>query len=134
MKLDTSSLKRVIELFKRGHTRYLENTSDLEVRDACIQRFEYTYELANKMLKRQLEQDVANSSQVDLMSFKERIRLGAEKGYIQDPLDWFEFRNRRNITSHTYDDIKANAVVEIFEPFLKEVTFLLNKIDIRNED
>ncbi|NQY73946.1 MAG: nucleotidyltransferase substrate binding protein [Candidatus Margulisbacteria bacterium] len=102
MKLDTSSLEKAINFFTTGHNRYLTNTNDLEVRDACIQRFEYTYELANKMLKRQLEFDIANSSQIDIMSFKERIRLGAEKGYIQDPLNWFEFRNRRNIRKYTF--------------------------------
>ena len=30
--------------------RATENPQDLEIRDACIQRFEYTYELANKLL------------------------------------------------------------------------------------
>src|SRR4051794_32465451 len=99
MKLNTFSLEKAILSFKTAYNRYKLNISDLEVRDGCIQRFEYTYELSVKMLKRQLEIEAVVPTDIDEMSFKDCIRLGAEKGIIQNPIDWFNFRDMRNITS-----------------------------------
>ncbi len=46
-----------------------------------------------------------------MLSFRELIRLGAEKGFIETPSDWFLFREERNISSYTYD---AAKVAEVF--------------------
>jgi len=48
---------------------------------------------------------------IDMLSFRELIRLGAEKGFIETPSDWFLFREERNISSYTYD---AAKVAEVF--------------------
>ena len=41
------------------------DSNNLFVRDATIQRFEYTYEISHKMLKRHLETISANPAEID---------------------------------------------------------------------
>lgn len=96
--------------------------------DAAIQRFEYTYELGCKMLKRYLEM-YGTSGSVDKMSLPELIRTGYEQGLLNSSWDrWHTFRDARNITSHTYDLKKANQVFAIIPSFYEEVCFLLNRL------
>lgn len=98
------------------------------VRDSAIKRFEYTYELSVKMLRRYLEmsEDVAGS--VDEVSSKDLIRLGAEKGCIEDPERWFQYREARNITSHAYDEEKADSIYAVLPAFAKDAQGLLEQL------
>lgn len=110
--LDLSSLEKALSSLKRALVRALANTQDEELRDAVIQRFEYSFELSWKMLKRRLELDVPTPAAVDAMSFRELIREGFERGYIAEPEQWFLFREHRNTVAHTYDEQKAKIVFE----------------------
>jgi Nucleotidyltransferase substrate binding protein like len=47
-KLDFSSLKKACESLARAYQRSLTMPLDEELRDACIQRFEFSFELAWK--------------------------------------------------------------------------------------
>ena len=53
--LDLTSFEKALERLKEGITRYEQDTSDTQIRDGLIQRFEFTYEISHKMLKRYLE-------------------------------------------------------------------------------
>ena len=54
-----------------------------------MQRFEFTYELAHKILKRYLEYAAANPDHFDEMTFQELIRSGNEQGLLLGEwLDW----------------------------------------------
>jgi len=59
------------------------------------------------MLKRRLQLDLPNAQAVDSMTWRELIRAGAEQGLIRDVDAWMIYRDKRNITSHTYDEAKA---------------------------
>ena len=100
------------------------------VRDSAIQRFEYTYELGVKMLKRQLELGEASKNSVDELDFRDLVRLGAEKGYIEDTQAWFAYRESRNITSHAYDEAKADAIYAILPAFAKDARKLLTALKV----
>ncbi|RMH54251.1 MAG: nucleotidyltransferase, partial [Candidatus Hydrogenedentota bacterium] len=52
--LDLHSFQGALESLRRGIERARRVPEDEEVRDAVIQRFEYSFELAWKMLKRRL--------------------------------------------------------------------------------
>lgn len=95
------------------------------IRDSTIQRFEYTYELAFKMLKRYLEMSSTTPSAVDGKTFREIVRIGAEQGLIDKPEDWFVYRQARNNTSHGYDEKKAVAVYGNIAPFAASARKLL---------
>lgn len=117
---------------QEGWLRYLQDISDTQIRDGLIQRFEFTYEISHKMLKRYLEQVSANPAEFDQMSFQDLIRTANEQGLLQgDWADWKQYRDMRSRTSHTshtYDEAVALAVVEGIEKFLDEAVFLQNKL------
>lgn len=97
-----------------------------------VQNFEFSFELCWKMLKRQLERELPSAAQADSASYRELIRLGHERGLIGQVEPWFEFRELRNITAHTYSLDKALKVVAGAEPFLAQARALLAVIEVRN--
>ena len=131
MALDLSSLNKAINSMERAMNRSQRTPDDEELRDAVIQRFEYTYELCWKMLKRQLEEESPHPSAVDALSFRDLLREGAEKGMIRCVEDWFIYREQRNITAHTYDENKAISVYNTALNFLPDARDLLNKLEKR---
>ncbi len=132
MKLILDSLERAIASLERAIIRAEANPTDEEVRDAVIQRFEYTYELAWKMLKRRLEGDSPGGTLIDSLSFKDLIREGAEKGLIKEVQPWFGYREARNITSHTYEEKNAKQVYSVALKFLPDAKTLLLELKKRN--
>ncbi len=131
-RLILDSLERAIDQLERAITRAEKDKKDEEIRDAVIQRFEYTYELAWKMLKRQLEMDSPNPSTIDSLSFKELIREGAERSLIKKVEPWFNYREARNITSHTYEEKNATRVYLVALIFLPDAQELLLELKKRN--
>lgn len=132
--LDFSSLERAVNSLARAVERTQACPDDEELRDAVIQRFEYTYELAWKMIKRQVELEAAVAATVDAMSFKQLIREAAEKGIVDDFGAWMVYREQRNITSHTYDADKATSVYHTAVEFLDEARGVLAKLQGRSHD
>ena len=131
MSIDLSSFTKAIDALKRGLKRATAAPSDEELRDGCIQRFEFTYELAIKMLTRYLEASSSSSADIDKLEFKDMMRVAAEKGLIASPQVWFTFRHARNLTSHTYDQSTAAEVFSGIAAFLKEVEALYAELKSR---
>jgi len=131
MSLDFSPLEKALHSLRRGLVRADAAPNDEELRDACIQRFEYTFELCWKMLKRQLEEELPTPAEVDGYSFRQLIRTGAERGLLDDAAAWFDYRERRNITSHTYDEEKAAKVFAALQAFVGHAGDLLLRLKNR---
>ena len=132
MSLDFSPLEKALNSLNRALVRAVAAPDDEELRDACIQRFEYTFELCWKMLKRQLELELPNPTEVDGYSYRQLFRIGAERGLVQDVEAWFDYRERRNITSHTYDEEKAAKVFEALPAFTIHAEELLARLKERS--
>jgi len=130
--LDLSSLQKALDSLAFAVERTEREKPDDMLRDSVIQRFEYSYELCWKMLKRRLEMDVPSPGAVDAMSFREMIREGAERGLIDDPVAWFNYREKRNLTSHTYDGEVARDVYQAALVFLTDAKNLLAALQKRN--
>ena len=102
-------------------------------RAAAIQAFEFTYELSWKMLRRYLEASLPNPAAVEEMSFPELIRTGSERGLLLSGWDvWQGYRKARGITSHTYDEARADQVFAVIPEFLDEVRHLLAQLQERS--
>lgn len=129
MAIDLSSFRKALTSLDRGIERAEQNPADEELRDGAIQRFEYTYELAWKSLKRVLEEEAASPDEIDMLSFRDLIRYGAERGFIADTAAWFAFREERNISSHTYDSAKAAEVYRAGLQFAPVARILLEKLE-----
>jgi nucleotidyltransferase substrate binding protein (TIGR01987 family) len=94
-----------------------------------IQNFEFVYEISTKMLRRRLEMDALNPSEVDFANFRDVLRIAAEKGLITDVTVWFGYRQMRNITAHTYDHQKAQQVYEGTQAFMLDARLLLARLE-----
>ena len=81
-------------------------------RDAAIQRFEYTFELSWKMMKRVLEFRGRRAT-----SPREVFRIAAQEELIADPTVWFDFLEKRNLTVHTYNEEIAESVYAVLPAF-----------------
>ncbi|GGO85187.1 nucleotidyltransferase [Marinobacterium nitratireducens] len=103
------------------------------IRDAVIQRFENTYELCWKMLRRKLIEDQGEAS-VALLSRRELFRMGAEYGFIGDSQRWITYHRARNETSHLYDEKKAEEVYLVAVDFLPSAQALLDSLERRNDE
>jgi nucleotidyltransferase substrate binding protein (TIGR01987 family) len=98
-----------LQSFERALARLREVLQENEtpiVRDALIQRFEFTFEAAWKAAYRWLR---ARGASVAEEAFAVLPRALAN-GLITDEARWAEMRQRRNQTSHTYDEALAIAV------------------------
>lgn len=127
--LTIQPLTNAVIRLQEGWQRYLQDTSDTQIRDGLIQRFKFTYEISHKILKRYLENAPADPTQFDLMSFQDIIRTANEQNLLLGNwADWKQYRDMRARTSHTYDEETAIAVVQGIEKFLAEAQFLQQKL------
>lgn len=97
------------------------------VRDATIQRFEYTYELAHKMIARHLTW--SGESDVKSLTKRALFRRAAEVDLIDDPEKWFAYNDARNSTSHTYNEQNAREVYEAAKEFAIDARRLLTTLE-----
>jgi nucleotidyltransferase substrate binding protein (TIGR01987 family) len=83
----------------------LKETNDY-IYDAAIQRFEFTYELAWKLLKAYLEHTGITGVNSPRKAFKEAFA----SELIYDGDKWMDMLEDRNLTTHTYDEEQARAI------------------------
>jgi nucleotidyltransferase substrate binding protein (TIGR01987 family) len=133
MRLDLSSLVRALASLDKAIVRSQGAPDDAELRDAVIQRFEYTYELCWKLLRRRLEEDAADRDSVAQLSFRELIRAGAEHGFVDDVETWLVYREHRNLSSHIYDERKAERVHRTAVAFAPAARALLMHLEAAND-
>lgn len=132
-KLDLTPLVNAANRLAEGLARYQKDITDTQIRDGLIQRFEFSYEISHKMLKRHLEAVSPNPGQFDGMAFADLIRSGNEQGLLLgDWSKWRRYREMRSKTSHTYDEEVAIVVVEGIPAFLEEARYLLKQLQERN--
>jgi nucleotidyltransferase substrate binding protein (TIGR01987 family) len=95
------------------------------LRSAVIQSFEFTYELAIRMLRRVLIERSAAAELIADLSFNDLLRKGADAGLVGEPEMWRQWREMRNSTSHTYNEAKAAEVAAGVEAFAAGAARLL---------
>lgn len=115
-----SNFKQAFLLLREAMEKEIESLSQLE-KEGIIQRFEYTFELAWKVLKDKMEYD---GILLDKVSPKVVVRQAYETKYIHDAGTWLKMIGDRNLMSHTYDFVKFEAVIESIKsdylPMLEE--------------
>lgn len=103
-----------------------------QFRNSVIQCFEFTYELSYKMIRRQLSVILPAPSTIKEMNYADLMRSAAEAGLIQDVKRFLEYREMRNLTSHTYDENKAEQILTHMTHFAKDVEQLILELKKRN--
>ncbi len=89
--------------------------------DAAIQRFEFTFELSWKTVKRFAE--ILGAGKCN--SARSCIKLAYRLGWIDDEKRWLSLLEARNLTSHTYNQQVAKEVYSLLK---KEHTAFKNLI------
>jgi len=84
----------------------MDRPEDEFVRDAIIQRFEFSYELAWKTMR-----DWLAAKEIDVRNPRDTLIAAVEQGLIDDGNAWSSLQKERNLTTHTYDQEKADEVV-----------------------
>ena len=82
--------------------------SQLE-KEGIIQRFEYTFELAWKVLKDKMESD---GIVLDKISPNTVVRQAFAAKYITNAETWLKMIGDRNLMSHTYDFAKFETIIQ----------------------
>lgn len=100
--------------------RLLEDLTELE-REGLVQRFEYTFELAWKVL-----QDLLTFKGYDFMAGPNgTLRMAFEDGLLSDHDGWRQMMKARNKLTHVYDEEEVFAIMELifdeYAPVLKKL-------------
>ena len=128
--IDLRPFEKALKTLDEIIIRYEKEKNDDAIRDAVIQRFEYTYSLSIKMLTRFLQSQAIDLP--DTLTFNEIIRKANQLGLLLSNLEkWTDYRQKRNMTSHTYEESIAQSVVSVVYDFQKDATFLLNELKKR---
>ena len=80
--LDFTPLSKAVATLVSALQETAGRSGDLLARDGCIQRFEYTYELCVKSLRRQLEEMADSPGEIDALGYKDMLRLAVERGSL----------------------------------------------------
>ena len=128
-KLDFTSLRNALARLKEGYARYESDVSDIQIRDGLIQRYEFTYEISHKMLKRHLEMTSANPEAFDALPFADLIRTGNEQSLLKsDWTAWKVFREMRALANNALEDQAALEIVKVIPIFIEEIQFFISHI------
>lgn len=85
--------------------------------DGTIQRFEFTFELFWKTVKRVFEEEG-----VEVSTPRETLSHAYQANWIQNEKLWLKMLEDRNITSHVYSEQEANQIFDrIHDRYLKEL-------------
>ena len=134
MRLILTPLVNSLQSLDLALKEYARDQRNLFVRDSCIQRFEYTYELSWKFIKRYLMASEPGETKIEELSFESLIRLASDRGLLKHGWDkWKFYRQARNDTSHTYNEDKALSVLQQLPDFYLDAAHLLKQLSARNE-
>ena len=103
----------------------LEESESPIVRDACLQRFEFSYELLWKTLKVFLEEIHGVRAVSPRQVFKEAFALSI----IDEELTFVEMIESRNTLSHTYNEEQAAKIYEKCADYLKAMKNVLAQLN-----
>lgn len=103
----SDALDRFDDVLKQKKNEYL--------RDAAIQRFEFTFDLSWKVIKAYLEDEQG----ILCTSPKQCFREAYKQGIFRYDKFWLEMTDWRNQTSHTYDEKMAERLYKILPKALR---------------
>jgi nucleotidyltransferase substrate binding protein (TIGR01987 family) len=99
-----------------------EGNGDI-VLDVAAKRFEFTYEMAWKALKRLLDY-LGIDARAPRPIFKEAFA----QGLIADEAVWLDMIEMRNLSSHVYDELEISRILDQLERYLAAFDALRAKI------
>lgn len=131
MKNETlESMDFYLSALKRFSEALDEDLSNPLAIDGSIQRFEFSFELAWKLLKKVL----MDLEGIEALSPKKTLQFAFKLGWIESESAWLLMLNDRNLTSHTYREECAQEIYSHLAGHLKSMQALQNYIEILLKD
>jgi nucleotidyltransferase substrate binding protein (TIGR01987 family) len=100
-----AKLSETVEIIDNADEDFSEQLSDLE-KEGLIQRFEYTHELAWKVMKDYIEYQGA----AEIGGSRDATREAFKIGLITDGEVWMDMIKSRNLTTHTYNEATTDGI------------------------
>ena len=122
LKLRYQDARRALSTFEE----ILAEPFSVIVRDAAVQRFEYTFEAVWKFIKQYLKDKEGIVCNSPKSCFKELFGLGLLTE--EETVSCLEMTDRRNDTSHTYKEEVARMIYRKLETYTTLMNGLLNKM------
>jgi len=119
--------RRALERFQvviNERERWIAEGNGDIVSDIAAKRFEFTYEMTWKALKRWLDFQGIDARSPRAV-FKEAFALGV----LTDEQTWLDMIEMRNLSSHVYDENDVSGLLDQLERFNGAFVALLNRID-----
>jgi nucleotidyltransferase substrate binding protein (TIGR01987 family) len=125
----TEQLAKAIKRLEESLAAYGAEPGNLMFRDSVIKRFEFTFEIAQSLLRKFVMGYSVNAKEREQLTFPSLIRTASQDGVLRGGYDvWIKFRDARNRTSHAYNEDQAIAVIGMVPGFLEEVQFLHKRL------
>ncbi|MCZ6874552.1 MAG: HI0074 family nucleotidyltransferase substrate-binding subunit [bacterium] len=125
---DITPLKNALSTLEEALA--VSEPSTLE-RDGTIQRFEYTVELAWKMMRRHI---LALGRPEVSSSPKPIVRDAGVEGLVSEVPVWLDFVDKRNLAAHIYSESDAEAVYKTAMRLPEYVHQLISRLEERGEN
>ena len=119
--IDFSKLLKAQATFER----FRQNMVDDRDQVGAIHAFKFCYELALKMMKH-----ILATQGVEANAPKDVFRKAALEKLIDNPEIWFDFLDKRYLTSYTYEQENVDAIVAVFDSFSSELDKVIKRIQI----
>ena len=141
MALELNSLRKAVKSLERSLgvanspeiTEAFDEVLKETVRAGVIQNFEVAYEQCWKFIQRWIRENRTPEDADHPRTRKELFRMAARYGLIGDPLSWFAYGDARNLTSHAYDEVKAESVYETAVQFIDDAKYLIEQLEAKND-
>ena len=128
--LDLTNLKNSLKTLSECYQDYV-NQSDIKMKSyikySCIKRFEYTYETAKKIMNKFLKKEYDKSEKE--LSINNIFREMYGLDLINNFENWVDYREKRNFTSHEYNDSKTYIILDLIPQFIKDVEYLIISLE-----
>ena len=127
MLIKNVNIERLLKAFKT-FKQFYKHTETWQLKAGAVKSFEYTYEMSWKTMKKILMEEGINA-----LTPRDVFRQAARSGLINDPEVWFTFLEKRNFSSHAYDEDEIDVIVDLFDQFAQEVTSFLKNIGVPDD-
>lgn len=123
-----NALERFVAMIDKKEQLYEEGFGDIYL-DLAVKRFEFTYEMSWKAIKRCLD-----FLGIQCMSPRACFKEAYAQGIIKDENIWLEMIEQRNLTSHVYNEAEISGLLERTDAYKDVFAELLRELEKRFEE
>lgn len=129
MQIDITNLEQAVLTLKESQEILSDNKNDIltsVLEDAVIKRFEYTLEIAKKIMKKVLKKFYDKSETELTVNNIFRYMYGYD--YISNWENWKIYHEKRNNTAHEYNLEKSRKLLEVVPNFIVDTEELITNL------